>query len=70
MKYRSVFDIIGPVMVGPSSSHTAGLLESVSWQESYSVGHHVLPTSPFMDRLPIRIGSRDGRRDRRWGDGV
>lgn len=23
-KYRSVFDIIGPVMVGPSSSHTAG----------------------------------------------
>ena len=24
MKYRSVFDIIGPMMVGPSSSHTAG----------------------------------------------
>ncbi|BAC13474.1 L-serine ammonia-lyase, iron-sulfur-dependent subunit beta [Oceanobacillus iheyensis] len=24
MKYNSVFDIIGPVMVGPSSSHTAG----------------------------------------------
>lgn len=24
MKYRSAFDIIGPVMVGPSSSHTAG----------------------------------------------
>ena len=24
MKYRSIFDIIGPVMVGPSSSHTAG----------------------------------------------
>ncbi|PAE07751.1 L-serine ammonia-lyase, iron-sulfur-dependent, subunit beta [Terribacillus saccharophilus] len=24
MKYQSVFDIIGPVMVGPSSSHTAG----------------------------------------------
>lgn len=24
MKYRSVFDIIGPVMIGPSSSHTAG----------------------------------------------
>ena len=22
--YRSVFDIIGPVMIGPSSSHTAG----------------------------------------------
>lgn len=24
MKFRSIFDIIGPVMVGPSSSHTAG----------------------------------------------
>jgi len=24
MDYRSVFDIIGPVMIGPSSSHTAG----------------------------------------------
>lgn len=24
MKYKSVFDIIGPIMVGPSSSHTAG----------------------------------------------
>lgn len=24
LKYHSVFDIIGPVMVGPSSSHTAG----------------------------------------------
>ncbi|MED3646712.1 L-serine ammonia-lyase, iron-sulfur-dependent subunit beta [Halalkalibacterium halodurans] len=24
MKYRTVFDIIGPVMIGPSSSHTAG----------------------------------------------
>jgi len=24
MKYRSIFDIIGPVMIGPSSSHTAG----------------------------------------------
>ena len=23
-KYSSVFDIIGPIMVGPSSSHTAG----------------------------------------------
>lgn len=24
MKFRSVFDIIGPIMLGPSSSHTAG----------------------------------------------
>lgn len=27
MKYQSVFDIIGPVMVGPSSSHTAGAIK-------------------------------------------
>jgi L-serine dehydratase len=24
VKYRTVFDIIGPIMIGPSSSHTAG----------------------------------------------
>lgn len=24
VKFTSVFDIIGPIMVGPSSSHTAG----------------------------------------------
>ena len=24
MSYNSLFDIIGPIMVGPSSSHTAG----------------------------------------------
>lgn len=27
MEYTSVFDIIGPIMVGPSSSHTAGALK-------------------------------------------
>lgn len=27
MKYNSVFEIIGPVMVGPSSSHTAGAVK-------------------------------------------
>lgn len=27
MKYKSVFEIIGPVMVGPSSSHTAGAVQ-------------------------------------------
>ena len=26
-RYKSVFDIIGPIMVGPSSSHTAGTLQ-------------------------------------------
>lgn len=27
MKFRSAFDIIGPVMIGPSSSHTAGAVK-------------------------------------------
>ncbi|SDB88198.1 L-serine ammonia-lyase [Pelagirhabdus alkalitolerans] len=27
MKFKSVFDVIGPVMVGPSSSHTAGAVK-------------------------------------------
>lgn len=27
MKYNSVFEIIGPIMVGPSSSHTAGAVK-------------------------------------------
>ena len=27
MKYKSVFDIIGPIMIGPSSSHTAGVVK-------------------------------------------
>ena len=29
LKFQSVFDIIGPVMVGPSSSHTAGAVRIV-----------------------------------------
>lgn len=27
MRYKSVFDIIGPIMIGPSSSHTAGAVQ-------------------------------------------
>jgi len=26
VKYKSLFDVIGPIMIGPSSSHTAGAL--------------------------------------------
>lgn len=26
VKYKSCFDVIGPIMIGPSSSHTAGAL--------------------------------------------
>ena len=31
----NLFDILGPVMVGPSSSHTAGASGSVIFQENY-----------------------------------
>ena len=33
MKFRSVFDIIGPVMIGPSSSHTAGAVSIANSME-------------------------------------
>ena len=38
MKYRSVFDIIGPIMVGPSSSHTAGAVR-IGLFTRYIFGH-------------------------------
>lgn len=49
MKFNSVFDIIGPVMVGPSSSHTAGAVRianvarslfdgEVTWAKIYLYG--------------------------------
>ena len=37
LKFQSVFDIMGPVMIGPSSSHTAGavriskIVSSIFW---------------------------------------
>ena len=31
--YQSAFDIIGPVMMGPSSSHTAGAVKLVIQRE-------------------------------------
>ncbi|CDI41512.1 MAG: L-serine ammonia-lyase [Lactobacillus helveticus] len=34
-RYKSVFDIIGPVMVGPSSSHTAGVVQLVEQEIKY-----------------------------------
>ena len=36
MNYKSCFDIISPIMIGPSSSHTAGALAIGLRQESYS----------------------------------
>lgn len=46
MKFRSVFDVIGPVMIGPSSSHTAGavrigqLARKLFGQAPEKVGFH------------------------------
>lgn len=44
-KYQSVFDIVGPVMVGPSSSHTAGAAKL-----GFAAGK-LLPTRP--DQIQI-----------------
>ena len=44
--YRSVFDIIGPVMIGPSSSHTAGAValgqaaRKLLWQTPHKATVH------------------------------
>ena len=36
MSFISVFDVMGPNMIGPSSSHTAEPPESLCLQESFS----------------------------------
>lgn len=45
MKINSVFDVIGPVMVGPSSSHTAGAVR---------IG---LATHQILGGTPIKLAS-------------
>ena len=43
LKFQSVFDIIGPVMVGPSSSHTAGAVRiGKIVKRSIQGGHYCL----------------------------
>ncbi|MEM0513220.1 serine dehydratase beta chain [Limosilactobacillus fermentum] len=41
--YRSVFDIIGPIMIGPSSSHTAGAV---------AIGR---VARQVLDQTPVRV---------------
>lgn len=47
LKFKSVFDIIGPVMIGPSSSHTAGavrigrIVHSVFGEKPTEVNFHL-----------------------------
>ncbi|QKG85299.1 hypothetical protein GXN76_13005 [Kroppenstedtia pulmonis] len=38
MNYQSCFDIIGPIMVGPSSSHTAGVVSIGKFVHDYMGG--------------------------------
>lgn len=58
-KYRSVFDIIGPVMIGPSSSHTAGAV-SIG-----RIGHILAGGMP--DRVIIRYYESFARTHRGHG---
>lgn len=46
-KYKSVFDIIGPVMVGPSSSHTAGAVRIGAFART------ILGTTPKRARIEL-----------------
>lgn len=39
MKYNSIFEIIGPVMIGPSSSHTAGAVKIGKFARSLFKGN-------------------------------
>lgn len=45
MVFNSCFDIIGPIMVGPSSSHTAGVVSIGKF------GHDLLGTAPSISKI-------------------
>lgn len=47
LKFQSVFDIIGPVMIGPSSSHTAGAVR---------IGK-ICPILLFLESNPPKLNS-------------
>ena len=53
--YKSVFDIIGPVMIGPSSSHTAGRSRLAESQISFLARFHLKQPFTIMGLLPRRI---------------
>ena len=56
MKYRTVFDIIGPIMIGPSSSHTAGVGPfGRGWLEHYLERNLMKLLFIFMVRSPKPI---------------
>ena len=55
MKFTSVFDIIGPVMIGPSSSHTAGAARIGRVARIYLVDNLNGQKFIYMDHLQKRI---------------
>ena len=50
--YKSVFDIIGPVMVGPSSSHTVGPMRAA---KRYIDNLHQLGVFGAVSEINVRI---------------
>ena len=55
LKFQSVFDIIGPVMVGPSSSHTAGAVRIGKLSLPFLVKHRLRWNFNFLIPLPRPI---------------
>ena len=64
LKFQSVFDIIGPVMIGPSSSHTAGavrigkIVSSIFGEDPTEVESSGLFKKRAMRLIQIRRPSR------------
>ena len=50
-----IFDILGPVMVGPSSSHTAGAVRIGSMART------LLGDEPVEAKIHLHGGAREGR---------
>lgn len=55
LRFNSVFDIIGPVMIGPSSSHTAGAARIGKVVRSILDSNLIALTFIYMSLLPKLI---------------
>ena len=54
-----IFDILGPVMVGPSSSHTAGAVRIGRMARACLEGRSVVPLrTSALHRVPLGCASR------------
>ena len=52
MVTMSAFEVLGPIMVGPSSSHTAGALRIALVARSLAPAQ---APAPVVDRVPVPI---------------